>query len=369
MRVKFDGAEEVALFDVLMPVRNGQEYLRSAIESVRRQTVQDWRLLILDHGSSDNTPRIVEELAHTDRRIEYHPLPQAASLADLLNLGLDRVQAPFIMRMDADDLCLPHRMAASNIGMKDRPNVAVLGGQAIWMDADGRLGGAILNPCDPDELARTVLFRNPFVHPAMVLRSSTIKEIGIRYGNSLRRDEFGLSMPSLAEDYLLFGELAQKGMAANIPDTVLHYRFHPGGVSRQKYQEQMRLSAVIARFLASEWVRAHGGPFFDPAPFGTYGETLMQVGESTDYADEYERMHAALHRTTGAWSGPDAARDLKWRRVFVDRRPLHILSRALRYGPQCKPVRHERRSVRNAVRQLLVGRQMVAVPAHVLPEG
>ena len=85
---------------VLMPVRNGEKYIKDAINSVLRQTLTDFELLIIDDGSTDRTVEIIQ--GYTDQRIrlekrEHQFIPN-------LNEGIKLASAPYIARMDADDI-------------------------------------------------------------------------------------------------------------------------------------------------------------------------------------------------------------------------------------------------------------------------
>ena len=67
----------MARIDILLPVRNGLPYLGAAIDSIRRQSVKDWRLLILDHGSSDGSTELAAR--HADAE---HELPTQCFRSD-----------------------------------------------------------------------------------------------------------------------------------------------------------------------------------------------------------------------------------------------------------------------------------------------
>lgn len=352
------------LFDVLMPVKNGEAFVELAIRSIQQQTVKDWRLLVLDHGSTDRTCDIVQGLAARDPRIQMHSFPDARGLAGLLNEGLSLLEAPYAMRMDADDVSLPERMARTEAEFLRAPESVVVGGQAIAINADGRQFGRHEVPTDPKTLGRTSLFRNPFVHPAVCFKSSVVVDRNIRYGRSLyaQRDPLAdIHIPALAEDYLLFAELALEGRTSNVSDDLLLYRHHAAGVSRQKFRDQLVVSAAISRHLAGLISRQAGMPVFDPVPFCTHGETLLTIDAEDNYATHYEAMCAVLSRCGGVWE--DAAVELEWRGVFVDRSALGILGRAAVRWVRCKPKRHERRTVRGAALGLLCGRKLISVPA------
>lgn len=357
------------LFDVLMPVKNGEAFLEQAVRSIQQQTIKDWRLVVLDHGSTDRTCDIVESMARLDPRIQMHSFPVAPGLAGLLNEGLSLLEAPFAMRMDADDESLPERMALTEAAFRAVPDLVLVGGQAAAIDPLGRVIGRHDVPTDSGSLGRVSLFRNPFVHPAVCLKSAVVAERNIRYGRSLYAlidPAADIHVPALAEDYLLFAELAAEGRTANVGCDLLRYRHHASGVSRKKYVDQLVVSAAISRHLAGLISRRAGLPTFDPVPFCSHGVTLLNIDNEDDYLPHYEAMRSVLMRSDGVWR--DARRELDWRRVFVDRSPIGMLGRAAIRWARCRPPRHEKHTVKHAALQLLRGRQLISVPAISTPQ-
>src|ERR1700734_3315203 len=94
---------------VLMPVRNGARWLGDAIGSVLGQTLRDFELVVVDDGSTDETPRILDDFARRDGRVRI-VRQDACGLVDALNRGLAEARAPLIARLDADDRALPERL-------------------------------------------------------------------------------------------------------------------------------------------------------------------------------------------------------------------------------------------------------------------
>src|SRR5437867_9556704 len=92
---------------VLMPVRDGERFVREAVESILGQTFQNFELLIVDDGSTDATPSILLEF--TDPRLVRLRQDRAGLIA-ALNRGLDLARGEYIARMDADDIALPRRL-------------------------------------------------------------------------------------------------------------------------------------------------------------------------------------------------------------------------------------------------------------------
>src|SRR5687768_11217574 len=101
----------MATVEVLMLVKNSGPYLREAIDRVMCQTFADWRLLVLDHGSTDGSLEISHEYQDRDHRIAVFQHPSADGLSGLLNLGLAQADGRFVLRQDADDVSMPSRFA------------------------------------------------------------------------------------------------------------------------------------------------------------------------------------------------------------------------------------------------------------------
>ncbi|MET0264249.1 MAG: glycosyltransferase family A protein, partial [Duganella sp.] len=86
----------MAKIDILLPVKNGKDFLAESIDSVVAQTFQDWRLLVLDHGSTDGSRELAAQYQQRDPRIEVHSFPEAHGLSGLLNCGLDIADCEYV---------------------------------------------------------------------------------------------------------------------------------------------------------------------------------------------------------------------------------------------------------------------------------
>lgn len=94
---------------VAMPVHNCPKLVRRAVESVLAQTLKDIELWIVDDGSTDDTPQVVDELARRDARV--HVIHQANAGAYLARLeGIERVTAEYFTSVDADDYIEPQTL-------------------------------------------------------------------------------------------------------------------------------------------------------------------------------------------------------------------------------------------------------------------
>lgn len=94
------------LVSVVLPVFNGERFLRGAIESVLTQTCRDWELLIVDDGSTDRSPAICDEFAARDVRITVFHQPNGGVNAARAK-GIDNARGEFLTFLDADDALMP----------------------------------------------------------------------------------------------------------------------------------------------------------------------------------------------------------------------------------------------------------------------
>ena len=76
-----------SLISIVLPIYNGEKYMRKSIDSVLAQTYANWELLIIDDGSTDNTAIIAQEYAAKDHRIRYYKNPENMRLPRTLNRG------------------------------------------------------------------------------------------------------------------------------------------------------------------------------------------------------------------------------------------------------------------------------------------
>ncbi len=106
--------------DILLATYNGQAYLREQIDSIFAQSNQDWRLIIRDDGSDDNTVRIVEDYAaRLPGRIRL-VTDNGSRLGANLNFGklLEYADTEYIMFSDQDDVWLPNKIELTLNAMK-----------------------------------------------------------------------------------------------------------------------------------------------------------------------------------------------------------------------------------------------------------
>jgi glycosyltransferase involved in cell wall biosynthesis len=213
------------LISVLLPVRNGARWLREAVDSVLDQELRDFELVIVDDGSDDDTVGLLDRSARDDRVRVLHQPPQGIVAA--LNRGIAAARAPYLARLDADDVARPDRLARQLAFLERHDRVDLVGSAAQVIDEAGTVIGRVAPPTDPVRLARHVRRGNPIVHSSVMMRADAVRRLG-GY-----RKAFGA-----AEDYDLWLRMAENGGIANLPERLVALRRHDASVSRRNAVRQ-----------------------------------------------------------------------------------------------------------------------------------
>ena len=141
---------------VIMPVYNGERFLSEAVESILKQTYQDFEFIIVDDGSTDRSLEIIQYYQALDERIILIENGKNIGVASSLNKGISAAKGEFIARMDADDISLPERLEQQRAFMFTRPDLGVLGCNYYRIHADGELMDLCVLPESHDQLQKRI---------------------------------------------------------------------------------------------------------------------------------------------------------------------------------------------------------------------
>jgi glycosyltransferase involved in cell wall biosynthesis len=208
------------LVDVLVPIFNGAKTIRAAIESLRAQTLSRIRILIIDDGSTDDTPHLLAEMAACDARLQIIRQPNGG-IVSALNAGLAQCRAEFVARHDADDVSYPHRFEHQLGYMREHPQCVGVSGAARRIDEHGRFVGVVIRLPSPDRAdAKWLPAREPFlIHPFLMARASALRVVG------------GYRYVVHSEDADLYWRMQERGHLHNMDAVLGDYRNHSGSIS------------------------------------------------------------------------------------------------------------------------------------------
>lgn len=255
----------------LLPVCNAEATIEGAINSIRNQTFPPLELLIVDDGSTDATPLILEKYAaEAPIRILY--LPKNTGIASALRLGVTEAKGDWIARMDADDWAHPDRLARQVTHLKENPNLKVIGTQVEYKGNRQKNVGyahhvAWQNAlCTHEELFANRFVDAPLAHPSVLFHKDTILHLG-NYAEG-----------PFPEDYELWLRLWAKGIRfGKVPTPLLHWRDLPQRLSRThenyamdafyKLKAQFVGQELKAKGIHSIWIWGVGKEVYHKAYF------------------------------------------------------------------------------------------------------
>lgn len=229
---------------VVLPVYNGEAFLRNSINSVLRQENVNLELVIVDDSSSDSSRDIVASVG--DDRVVVRNLEANGGLANALNVGIDIARGQLIARQDQDDISHPFRLWKQQLFLRGHPEVVALGTWARIVRPSAKGGWACAgehrHPTMDDELRVRLLWNNPFVHSSVMMRRAIFHSSG-GYGTD--------PLENWPEDYDLWSRMALHGRLANLPEFLVEYRETPGGMSRtESSRVQKGVSRIAVRNMA-----------------------------------------------------------------------------------------------------------------------
>lgn len=241
---------------MLLPYRNAAGTLVEAVESVLSQKGPRFEVLAIDDGSTDAGPTLVRKLAARDRRLV--PLatpPDERGLVGALCLGARHAQAPFLARMDADDVSLPGRFASQVAALDADGDLAVVGTR-VEAFPDGVVGEGLRryvawqsSLITPEEHARDLFVESPLCHPSTMIRREAFDAVG------------GYRDHGWWEDYDLWLRFWADGRKmAKVPAVLLRWRHSEGRMTRTSAcADPERIRAQKARYLAP-WLLERARP-------------------------------------------------------------------------------------------------------------
>ena len=125
---------------VMLPAYNAENFLTECLESLLNQTFSDFCILAVNDASTDNTGKVLETYAAKDARLRVYHLPQNQGEPAVMQFIMDMLNymnVEYVARMDADDICVPHRFEKQIQYLDDHPEIDILGSNALLFN-DGQ---------------------------------------------------------------------------------------------------------------------------------------------------------------------------------------------------------------------------------------
>ena len=226
---------------VILPAFNRERYLAGAIESVLGQTFADWELMVVDDGSSDATPAIINRYHLTYPR-KVKPIFQAnAGVAAARNRGITAATGELVAFIDSDDLWHPRKLELQVAAFRAAGDVAFVYTGYDVIDSAGR----VLETVRPDPRFQGDIYeklwteQNRILGPTILATRAMLHRIGL----------FDERLP-LAENLDLRIRLARAGPVAYVDQALYRYRRHSEALSVDWRAGLEQTRRLIDRYLA-----------------------------------------------------------------------------------------------------------------------
>lgn len=213
---------------ILMPCYNASEYIDEAITSLLNQTFHPFTLIIVDDGSTDNSPDILQKYANADSRIRLIVDTENKGIIFRRNQLLDLCETKLACWADADDIYLPTRLEKQYEFLMNNSDIAMCTCNYAKFQ-HGMNKTPVIHSQDAIS-SETLIFYNNILNPGAMFRIDLVKQNQIRFDNTI----------SGASDYKFWVELNQVAPFYQIQETLVEYRIHNAQESTAQLQRQLK---------------------------------------------------------------------------------------------------------------------------------
>lgn len=168
------------LITVGIPVYNAEKYLAMSIKSVLKQTYTDFKLIIVNDGSCDQSLEIIRDFIKRDSRIDLIHDGENKGLIARLNEMINQTDTEFFVRMDADDIMFSDRLEKQLKLMQNNPDTDVCHSSAISIDKHNQILG--IKKVKKVDSSENVLLGSFPIHPSVMGKTEFFKKNLYRQG-------------------------------------------------------------------------------------------------------------------------------------------------------------------------------------------
>ncbi|RYD81782.1 MAG: glycosyltransferase family 2 protein [Sphingobacteriales bacterium] len=218
---------------VLLPVHNSEETLADVLESIFKQTYSDFKVLVVDDGSTDGTANILSN--YKGEKLKVLRFKEKIGIVNALNWSLSEISEEYIIRADAQVLSVPGRFEALVNFMDKNLEVGVCGSliaqKTVNISPQQITDSSITYN---DEIAAQMLLQNPLARGSMIIRSSVLQEKGFRLSDRFK----------YMEDYDLWYRMLPVTKFANINLPLVYYKNGNAATKAPNYNRDYRAEAI-----------------------------------------------------------------------------------------------------------------------------
>lgn len=264
------------LVSVIIPAYNQGHYLGAAIESALDQTYASFEIIVVDDGSTDDTPQVTGSFEH--RGVQY--VYQAnAGLSAARNTGIRHSRGEYLTYLDSDDLFTPRKLELLVSQFERDPELGFAAGQAVLIDEHGEPLDKIFNAPPPIEPSDLLLW-NPFHVGSTMVRRTWQERAGL-FDESLRA----------YEDWDMWLRLALLGCKMGwAAQPVSLYRFHTAQMTQDRERMTRATFAVLSKVFENPDLPDDWAAKKDLA----YSNAYLRAAAQAYRAEAYDEARSAM---------------------------------------------------------------------------
>ena len=265
------------IVSVILAVHNDERYIEESVQSVLKQTYEDFELILVDDGSDDGTVSLVDTLVRTDSRIRLCRQRRSGLTKSLIRATVE-ARGRYLARQDSDDRSRPNRFALQTAFLDSHPNIAAVGSGTIVIDHSGRRIKTIVGEQGTDTIRNSLLStRSTPVHGSMMMRRASVVAAG-----GYRRAF------TASQDFDLWLRLTEQFGLDNVSDILYEWRLNPEGIYCTRRTDQLMLSSIALAFAVE---RRNNGE-------DSYGLLESADGDFQKFLSEFD-LRAIVHARYG----------------------------------------------------------------------
>lgn len=258
---------------VFMAAYNASAFIAESISSILNQTFNDFELLIVNDGSTDDTSSIVEKF--NDNRIRLIHNDGNKGLPMTRNRLLALARGKYIAILDSDDIAYPDRLHAQYEFLGEHPEIALCGGHAKIIDENGIIQNRKLIVPTGENVDMALLFHNPFVNSSTMFKADVFRELN------------GYKDFALSEDFDLFVRISEKYPVTNLDKFLVKYRIHGKNITIKRSDEQLKSEREIIQNM-----HATLGMLSNAALINLHLELFTANLQASNYSEYYKLFKA-----------------------------------------------------------------------------
>lgn len=214
----------IKLLSVVMPTYNCGESIHFAVNSILKQSLQEFEFIIVDDGSTDNTEEIVNSIK--DSRIRYFRLEHKGFI-DSANFGIGVASSEWIARMDADDIAAPERFEKQVDFLNKNPELCFT---SCWYAVfrGSKNSYIVRTPVTHDQILKQLSLHSVICHPGTIFNKKDFN-FADKYVRNTR------------EDYDLWLRMKDRISFYNYPEVLMFLRNRKNSLSRNSYISNSQL--------------------------------------------------------------------------------------------------------------------------------